>query len=679
MLPLFLTLQRGSLTWRIFLSTAAIVTAVLAATLALTAVEAGRTADAAVDRALKATREQALQMLSSRASTLQGGAEVFVQNPNFRALVQKRDLSSMLDQSQEAAAQLGAQWTQITDAAGIRLAKSDDPGAPADTLAGSALIQSALQGEPAHGFIVMGDSVLAQAVTVPIVGAGAIAGVLMAVTPIDAEVAGLIRRSAQGDVDIAFFVLQESGTARLFASTLRRNDELAALIRDLPPAPDAAPADDTAGANGVVRTNPMIAGEHYVAIAEPLRSASGARYGGLVLLRNRDVEFAAFNRLRNTILFGGLLGLLLAAMVAASIARQITRPIGALVEATRRAADGDYGADITGSGADEVGRLAAAFRGMLHDLREKQAMVEFLSGGAPSEAMTVQLGQMRSSMQIAAREAGIMPGTRFAVRYDVKEILGIGGMGSVFKAVDTELGEVIAIKTLRRDFVSADPSALERFKSEIKLARRISHRNVVRTHDLGEYSGVYYITMEYVEGPSLKQIIRDRGRLPVAVTLNVGKQLCRALEVAHEQGVIHRDIKPANMVVEGDGVLKVMDFGIARLSTTQSGMTQTGMLVGTPAYMAPEQLMGHDIDARADLYAAGCVLYECVTGHPPHEAESAITLIAKVFEETPRRPSVENGEVPAALDDVIMRLLSAEPGARPGSALELHDLLAAIG
>ncbi|MHB8839381.1 MAG: protein kinase domain-containing protein [Gemmatimonadaceae bacterium] len=679
MLPPFLTLQRGSLTWRIFLSTAAIVTAVLAATLALTAVEAGRTADAAVDRALKATREQALQMLSSRASTLQGGAEVFVQNPNFRALVQKRDLSSMLDQSQEAAAQLGAQWAQITDAAGIRLAKSDDPGAPADTLAGSALIQSALQGEPAHGFIVMGDSVLAQAVTVPIVGAGTIAGVLMAVTPIDAEVAGLIRRSAQGDVDIAFFVVQESGTARLFASTLRRNDELAALIRDLPPAPDAASADDTAGANGVVRTNPRIAGEHYVAIAEPLRSASGARYGGLVLLRNRDVEFAAFNRLRNTILFGGLLGLLLAAMAAAAIARQITRPIGALVEATRRAADGDYGADITGSGADEVGRLAAAFRGMLHDLREKQAMVEFLSGGAPSEAMTVQLGQMRSSMQIAAREAGIMPGTRFAVRYDVKEILGIGGMGSVFKAVDTELGEVIAIKTLRRDFVSADPSALERFKSEIKLARRISHRNVVRTHDLGEYSGVYYITMEYVEGPSLKQIIRDRGRLPVAVTLNVGKQLCRALEVAHEQGVIHRDIKPANMVVEGDGVLKVMDFGIARLSTTQSGMTQTGMLVGTPAYMAPEQLMGHDIDARADLYAAGCVLYECVTGHPPHEAESAITLIAKVFEETPRRPSVENGEVPAALDDLIMRLLSAEPGERPGSALELHDLLAAIG
>ena len=679
MIPPFLALPRGSLTWRIFLSTAAVVTMVLAATLALTAVEANRTADAAVDRALKATREQALQLLRSRVSTLQGGAEVFVQNPNFRSLVQKRDLSSMLDQSQEAAAQLGATWAQITDAAGVRLAKSDDPGAPADTLAGSVLIQSALQGEPASGFIVMGDSALAQAVTVPIRGAGAIAGVLMAVTPIDHDVAGLIRRGAQGDVDIAFYVQQESGENRLFASTLQDTQDLAALIRGLPEAPDVPAADSAAPAKGVMRTNPMIGGEHYVAVAEPLRAASGAAYGGLVLLRSRDVEFAAFNRLRGTILFGGLLGLLLAAVAAAAIARQITRPIGALVDATRRAADGDYGADITGSGADEVGRLADAFRAMLHDLREKQAMVEFLSGGTPSDAMTVQLAQMRSSMQVAVRDGGITPGTRFADRYDVKEVLGFGGMGSVFKAVDVELGEVIAIKTLRSDFVSSDPSALERFKSEIRLARRISHRNVVRTHDLGEHSGVYYITMEFVEGPSLKQIIRDRGRLPVAVTLTVGKQLCRALEVAHDQGVIHRDIKPANIAVEGDGVLKVMDFGIARLATGQSGVTQTGMLVGTPAYMAPEQLMGRDLDARADLYAAGCVLYECLTGHPPHEAESAITLIARVFEETPKRPSEWNADIPAALDDLVMRLLATDPDLRPRSAIELHDLLAAIG
>ena len=672
-------MRRLSLTWKIFLGTALVVTVVLGATLAVTALEANRAADASVNRALRSARAQASQLLAARSRALRGGAEVFVQNPNFRSLVQKRDLGSMLDQSQEAAAQLSARWVQITDVDGVRLAKSDDPGAPADTLAGSALVRTALQGASAEGFIVVGDTALAQAVTVPISGAGSIAGVLMSVTSIDETVANLIRENAQGTVDVAFFVRQQSGAARLFAATLGRTAELETFIAELPRASDAEPDDAVTAPRDEARANPHLGGEQYVALAEPLRSASGSAYGGLVILRNRDAEFAAFKGLRRTIFLSGLIGLLLAALASAAIARQITRPVAALVQATRRAAEGDYAADIEVTSSDELGRLAGAFSSMLRDLREKHAMVQFLSGGAAAEALTVQLAQMRSSVQAAAREAGITPGMRFAERYDVKEVLGVGGMGSVFKAVDTELGEVIALKTLRKDFLSEDPSALERFKSEIRLARRISHRNVVRTHDLGEHAGEYFITMEYVEGTSLKQLIRDRGRLPVGVTLAVGKQLCRALEVAHEQGVIHRDIKPANIVVEADGVLKVMDFGIARLAAAESGMTQAGMLVGTPAYMAPEQLMGQDVDPRADLYAAGCVLYECLTGHPPHEAEMAVTLIAKVFEEVPTLPSALNAEVPAALDEVVMRTLAMERDQRPVSALALHDLLAAIG
>ena len=672
-------IRQLSLTWKIFLGIAAVVTAVLGATLAVTAVEASRTADASVDRALRAARSQASQVLASRAHALRGGAEVFVQNPNFRSLVQKRDLGSMLDQSQEAAAQLDARWVQITDADGVRMAKSDEPSAPPDSLSGSALVRAALQGDAAEGFIVVGDTVLADAITVPIRPSGAIAGVLMAVTSIDASVANLIKENAQGTVDVAFYVLQQSGAPRLFASTLDRTAELEKFVASLPHANDISPGDTAAAQADEMRQNPRLGGEQYVALAEPLRSASGAAYGGLVILRSRDAEFAAFKGLRNTIFLGGLVGLLLAALAAAAVAREITRPVGALVEATRRAADGDYSADIAVTSSDEIGRLATAFRSMLRDLREKHAMVEFLSGGGGADALTVQMAQMRSSMQLAAREAGLTPGTRFADRYDVKEIIGMGGMGSVFKAVDTELNEIIAIKTLRKDSLSKDPSALERFKSEIRLARRISHRNVVRTHDLGEHSGVYFITMEYVEGTSLKQLIRDRGRLPVSVTLAVGKQLCRALEVAHEQGVIHRDIKPANIAVEGDGVLKVMDFGIARLATAETGMTQAGMLVGTPAYMAPEQLMGQDLDPRADLYAAACVLYECLTGHTPHEAENAMTLIAKVLEEVPKTPSAWNDEVPPALDALVMQTLAVDRDSRPVSAAALHDQLAAIG
>src|SRR6185503_6662198 len=196
-------------------------------------------------------------------------------------------------------------------------------------------------------------------------------------------------------------------------------------------------------------------------------------------------------------------------------------------------------------------------------------------------------------------------------RYEIKKVLGVGGMGVVYRAHDRELDEAVAVKTLKPDAVEGDGSSLERFKQEIRLARRITHRNVVRTHDLGEVQGMYYITMEFVEGTSLKDLIRKRGHLPAAVALPIGKQLCRALEVAHEAGVIHRDIKPQNMVVDASGFLKVMDFGIARLAEAQprpdnsKGLTQAGSVLGTPDYMSPEQLMGDELDARSDLYAAG--------------------------------------------------------------------------
>jgi serine/threonine-protein kinase len=266
-------------------------------------------------------------------------------------------------------------------------------------------------------------------------------------------------------------------------------------------------------------------------------------------------------------------------------------------------------------------------------------------------------------------------GQTFAGRYDVKSMLGMGGMGVVYRAVDKELNEPVAIKTLKADALAADPALLQRFKDEIRLARKITHRNVVRTHDLGEVEGMYYITMEFCEGTSLKHLIQSRGHLPVNVTLTVGKQLCRALEVAHEQGVIHRDIKPQNLIMEPSGTLKVMDFGIARLASRTDGMTQAGTAIGTPEYMAPEQLLGDKVDFRADLYAAGCVLFECLTGRTPFVAESAITLVAKQLEELPPSPATLNGEVPESLAALILRTLSKSPDERPPSAAALLEEL----
>jgi serine/threonine-protein kinase len=413
----------------------------------------------------------------------------------------------------------------------------------------------------------------------------------------------------------------------------------------------------------------------------PLLSAAGKPVGGFIALRNRDSELAAFNRLRNAIIAAGAIGLLLAFLLSYLIARQITRPIKQLVAATRKASDGDYSTEIRATSADEVGELAAAFGTMLEDLREKQALVEFMMSAGAGDARTAPLGRaMSPTAQQQAAQQGVLiePGRTFANRYDIKEVLGVGGMGMVYKAVDRELAETIAIKTLKSDFMAQDATALERFRGEIRLARKISHRNVVRTHDIGENGGVYYITMEFVEGTSLKDLIRSRGRLPVAVALTVGKQLARALEVAHEQGVIHRDIKPANIVVEPDGVIKVMDFGIARLAQRKEGVTQAGLVIGTPEYMSPEQLLGDDLDGRADLYAAGVVLYECLTGRTPFVADSPMVLISKVLEEQPAAPMSINGEVPRSLNDLVLRTMSKDRDARPRNAAELHDLLAQV-
>jgi serine/threonine-protein kinase len=192
---------------------------------------------------------------------------------------------------------------------------------------------------------------------------------------------------------------------------------------------------------------------------------------------------------------------------------------------------------------------------------------------------------------------------------------------------------------------------------------------------------MYYLTMEYVEGTSLKQLITSRGKLPVTVALTVGKQLCRALEVAHAEGVIHRDIKPQNIVVEPSGFLKVMDFGIARLANPEKGkgLTEAGMSIGTPDYMSPEQLSGAELDQRSDLYAAGVVLFECVTGRVPFEADTPWTLVAKHLEEAPPDPRGLNGEVPDALAAVILKAMAKKPQDRYATASEMHDALARIG
>ncbi len=336
---------------------------------------------------------------------------------------------------------------------------------------------------------------------------------------------------------------------------------------------------------------------------------------------------------------------------------------GALLLTKRRA---DRVAD------DSIARALAATQASIEDTLASRSLA---------------LRQLAAGLARVLTEAGrtgmLTPGMTLANRYEIKKTLGIGGMGVVYRAHDRQLDEVVAIKTLRPEALATDKSSLERFKQEIRLARRITHRNVVRTHDLGEVAGMHYITMEFVmefvEGVNLKDLIKKRGSLPLRVAVTVGKQLCRALEVAHEQGIIHRDVKPQNIVVDPGGFIKVMDFGIACLAEAkqpgQEGLTAAGAAIGTPEYMAPEQLMGEELDTRADLYATGAVLYECVTGHTPFSAPTIPALMFKHVEEPPEDPRVARPDLPPELADLILKALAKRREERWQSAEEMFDVL----
>jgi serine/threonine protein kinase/predicted Zn-dependent protease len=272
------------------------------------------------------------------------------------------------------------------------------------------------------------------------------------------------------------------------------------------------------------------------------------------------------------------------------------------------------------------------------------------------------------TFQTPVRE--LTTGSSFAGRYQVIEELGHGGMGKVYKVFDTDIREKIALKLLRSE-IALDRETIERFSNELKLARKISHRNVCRMFDLGKAEGTTFITMEFVAGEDLKSFIHRAKQLSIGTAVSIAKQACEGLEEAHRLGVVHRDLKPGNIMIDKDGDAKIMDFGIAR-SLSGRGITGAGVLIGTPEYMSPEQVEGKDIDQRSDIYSLGVVLYELVTGRRPFEGETPLSVAHKQKYEAPEDPKKLNAQLQEDLSRVILRCLEKDKAKRYQGAGELH-------
>ena len=268
----------------------------------------------------------------------------------------------------------------------------------------------------------------------------------------------------------------------------------------------------------------------------------------------------------------------------------------------------------------------------------------------------------------AARE-GLTTGATFGERYQIIEELGQGGMGKVYKVYDDKIKEKIALKLLKPDIIR-DNHTIERFRNELKLARKIRHKNVCQMFDLGEAEGAHYITMEYVSGQDLKGLMGQTGQLTVGTAVHIAKQICEGLVEAHNLGVVHRDLKPGNIMIDKKGIVRIMDFGIAR-SLESKGITENGMMIGTPTYMSPEQAEGAEVDQRSDIYSLGVILYEMLTGEVPFKGETPMAIALKHLNENLRDPKSINTEIPSELSRAVLQCLEKKKEKRYQSAGEL--------
>ncbi|GAB4193254.1 MAG: hypothetical protein Tsb002_23570 [Wenzhouxiangellaceae bacterium] len=577
------------------------------------------------------------------------------------------DTSSIADLLSERSAEYNFDFAMVLSTQGAGLVEIGGVLNQGSDLSQQPSIAAAVSsGGSSNGLWLFDDKVYKIAVA-PLVSGFSIEAFLLTGQAISGEFMNSISRVS--GIELAYVAVDESG-ARISGSTLpiAAADTLAGVISRSPELRARAAQGETIDPVAI-----ELGGAEWLANISPLEG--NASRGLLVSLVPADELFQTFSDITNVLILSGLAAVLLALIISLTAARQIIKPIEQLSEMSEAATRGEYRGRLQSlaSGSGELRRLHDSFNRLISDLRERQAAENYFEELWQHESGHRGLRHTKMVMSKAVEpQYKLEPGDTIGQRYEILELAGKGGMGVVYKAIDQELNEVVALKMLRPEQVS-DEQQVSRLKSEIRLARRITHPNIVRTYDFSTIDGIPLISMEYVRGISLESAIRQFGKMNFFACLRLAIQICDAVDSAHQVGVLHRDLKPANVMITH--MAKVMDFGIAFPLIDLSDTQTEANLEGTPEYLAPEQILGQTADARADIYSLGILLTEMFTGKLPHEHTETQAVLQAHINQQLISPSALWPEIPAELESILVQCLQFEPEDRWQSASDLREAL----
>jgi HAMP domain-containing protein len=704
-----------TLAWKFFFRTALAILLTLGAVLAVASQQSAKRAKESAAAGMSVASQIMDRSFQTQAKVLDAGLEVFTTYSANLAYIERQDFTSVRDNLLENLNNLKSDVAIVVRPTGALLSCTTDGHKQDYTDVG--IVQMAMHPEEAAAngekgpayigyFQIDGGKYqgLYHGVARRLQTAGGeFIGVMVVAKRLDDAAAADLRRNAMVRVDpndpAAHMNLV--GGSMLSGSTLlpgADRDRLASWVRTSPEFKQAlaslSQVDDKG--KGRKRSDPFpitIEGFPHLGILARLDGVN-ARDLGMANLITMPLEpfRRPFTTLQRAILIAGGVGMLIALAMALITARAVTAPLGRLTTATGALADGER-PELPSAGSDEVGQLTVAFRQLLSELKAKEELIQALErvraaeSGHEMSKVGMSMVDVDATVMIPSASqmaVGGMPapqrrtltlkeGDQFGSRYRIDKILGKGGMGVVLKARDQQLEEDVALKVIRPEF-SSDPAFLEQLKQEIRLARKISHKNVLRTHDFGEAEGIPFVSMEYLRGVTLKQLVDDRGTLPLPLVLRIGRQVAEGLEAAHAGGVVHRDIKPLNVMFDLSGDAKLMDFGLAA-PVAGRGTDAAGQIFGTPRYMAPEQVRGERVDPRTDLYSLGVMLFELATGFAPFDHPSVTEVMRMQLQAPIPDAHLMNPSLPIEFAQLIQKLMAKVADDRPSSAAEVVELI----